>query len=96
MNDHANRRRKRNQALLNDFVIFGLRLAASKARRHEYRHGFSHEARAGIELENAAPVKGSVSGFFEQFALSSWQFLFAGVDTSGGELPKVIAGGVAK
>lgn len=80
---------------MDDFVGFGLRLADAKASGEIDGHGFGDEARTGIKVKDAAPTGGGIAGFLEEFALSRWQRLFAGVDATGRDLPQKIVGGVA-
>ena len=93
--DHANRRRKWDHALVDDLVFLGLGLAFAQAGGQEDRHGLGDESRAGIELQNAAPLGGCVSGFFEQFAFGGLEFLLAGIDAAGRYFPEIVVGGVA-
>jgi hypothetical protein len=93
--DHANRSGQRHQSLIDDLVFFGLGLPLSQARGQVDCHGFGNESGAGVELQNAAPVVGGVSGFFQKFALGGLEFVLAGIDASRRELPEVVCGGVA-
>ena len=69
--------------------------AGAKAGGQKHRHGFGDEAGAGVEVEDAAPAGGGVSGFLEEFALGRRESFFAGIDAPGGEFPQIVVGGMA-
>src|SRR6516225_7443789 len=86
---------ERNQAFLDYLIIFGFGLPSVKAGGEIDGHGFSDEARAGIEFENSAPVVGTKPSLFNQFALGGCQFLLAGIDAARGEFPQIVVRGMA-
>ncbi len=92
--NHFHRFGQGNQMDFNDFIVFRFGLASAQAGGEIHRHGFRHEAWARIELQDAAPALGAVSGLFDEFALGGLQFLFAGIDASGGKFPEIILGGM--
>src|SRR5580658_580025 len=91
---HSNRGRQRDHALMDHFVGLGMRRTGAKPGGQINGHGFSYEPGAGIELEDALPILGRVSGFFQQFALRRVQSVLAGIDASGGDFPEKVVGGM--
>ena len=76
-------------------IIFGFGLSSVKAGGEIDGHGFSYEARAGVEFENPAPVVGTKPSLFNQFALGRGQFLLAGINAARRKLPQIAVCGVA-
>ena len=81
--------------MLDHLVSLGLGDAGLQVFGEEYGHGFLEESWAGVKEESLGPLFGGIAGFFQKFALSGSEGIFAGVDTSGGEFEHVIGGGVA-
>jgi hypothetical protein len=64
-----------------------MRWAGAEACGQIYRHGLGNESGAGVEVENAPPIRCRVSGLFEEFALGGVQIIFTGIDAAGWEFP---------
>ena len=64
--------------------------AEGQARGQKDSHRLGNEPWAGIELQDALPAGGAVSGFFNQFALGGFQFLFARINAAGRQFPQII------
>src|SRR5579863_5481343 len=64
--DHADGDAEREEFEFDDFILFRLRGAGTQAAGKINGHGFSHEARAGIEIQDSLPASGSVAGLFEE------------------------------
>lgn len=85
--NHIHRSREREHALANHLVVLGLGDTRLQACSKVDRHGLSQKARAGVELQNAAPMCGAVSGLFDEFALRGLEFVLTRVDASSGQFP---------
>ncbi len=85
--NHADDGGQGDEAHRDDFIVFWLRGTLFQAGSHVDGHGLGDEARAGKKLQDATPVAGGISGFFQQFALGGRELLLAGIDAAGGQFP---------
>lgn len=92
---HFNRSRQRKKSFYDKFVALGLGFSGVEALGQIDSHGLVQEAGADEEMEDALPAVGGEAGFLDQFALGGGQFILAFIDSSGGEFPEEVVGGIA-
>lgn len=77
------------------FVGFLLGDARFQALGEKDHHVFFEEAGGGEEIEDGAHAAGGVARFFEEFAVSAVEEVFAIVFAAGDEFPEELFSGVA-
>ena len=76
-------------------VVFGLGVAEGEAFGEKDLHPLAEKAGAGEVADERGPLFGAVAGLFDELALGGGEPGFVAVDLAGGQLPQILAGGVA-
>src|SRR5258708_27425506 len=62
---HADRRWQRNEPLVDYFVLFRLRRSFAQTGSQVDSHSLGYESRTRVELQNAPPACGCISGLLQ-------------------------------
>ena len=92
--NHVHQVSQWEEPFTDEFILFGLRLAALQSMSEEETHGLVNKAWAGVKEKRALPFFRCVSGFFQQLATRAGKCRFALVDAPGWQFPQVTACGI--
>src|SRR5689334_25354152 len=76
--------------MVNDLVLLWFRFSFAQACGHIDGHRLGDEPWAGIELQDAAPALGTISGFFDQLTLRSFEFVLPRIDAARRYFPEIV------